>query len=331
MAAPFTVSRRTKTTKRDGLIGFERGQRLVNYCGSPCGISIVSAAAAGTVEWWREPQYYNFGGLLWSRRIASAWHKTICVYMQCCSANYLNWGQAQCMFGCVYSNCSAARHMCRGASAGARRPLWARAVSQPARWPGTRQRLIYWVIINTSPLSYMGLLLTCHFTAMPPSYQWLTLFHNQLFRTHFRPPFFRSLRGILRGWCLLAVGYRSELLTLVTLVTSHSVVSIVWSWSSAGSLEMEAASRWLLHSSVINQSNVSPSFQLQTRLYFILFCTGSPDCPYLVSSQAQARATTKFSLYSSLFISKFKLKMFRIDISNCWLLLHTSSSLEPAF
>ena len=116
---------RSKNTKRDGLIGFERGQRLVNYCGSPCGISFVSAAAAGTVEWRREPQYYNFGGLLWSRRIASASHKTICVYMQRCSANYLNWGQAQCMFGCVYSNCSAARHMCSvgGASAVARRPL----------------------------------------------------------------------------------------------------------------------------------------------------------------------------------------------------------------
>ena len=172
MAAPFTPaqSRRTKNTKRDGLIGFERGQRLVNYCGSPCGISFVSAAAAGTVEWWREPQYYNFGGLLWSRRIASAWHKTIYVYMQRCTANYWNWGQAQCMFGCVYSNCSAARHMCRRSLCGARRPLWAPAVSQPARWPGTRQRLSYWVIINTSPLIHRTashISLHCHAATLP--------------------------------------------------------------------------------------------------------------------------------------------------------------------
>ena len=175
-----------------------------------------------------------------------------------------------------------------------------------------------------------------HLTSLPcrPATSGSLFFTTNSFAHILDHHFFRSLRGILRGWCLLAVGYRSELLTLVTLVTlvtSHSALSIVWSWSSAGSLEMEAASRWLLHSSVINQSNVSPSFQLQTRLYFILFCTGSPDCPYPVSSQTRARATTKFSLYSSLFISKFKLKMFRIDISNCWLLLHTSSFLEPAF
>ena len=220
-----------------------------------------------------------------------------------------------------------------GASAGARRPLWPPAVSQPARWPGTRQRLIYWVIINTSPPSYMGTQL--HLTSLPCRHVTSgSLFFTTNSFAHILDHHFFGHLSILSGWCLLAVGYRSELLTLVTLVTlvtSHSVVSIVWSWWSAGSLEMEAASRWLLHSSVINQSNVSPSFQLQTGVYFILFCTGSPDCPYLVSSQAQARATTKFSLYSSLFISKFKLKMFRIDISNCWLLLHTSSSLKPAF
>ena len=100
----------------------------------------------------------------------------------------------------------------------------------------------------------------------------LLLFYTSNSFAHISDHHFFGYLSIFRGWCLIiADGYWSELLTLVTLVTSHSVVSIVWRWSSAGSLEMEAASRWLLHSSVINQSNVSPSFQLRIILYTFLY------------------------------------------------------------
>ena len=111
----------------------------------------------------------------------------------------------QCMFGCVNSNsshCTAALHMCRrslcGGEAASVTPCCqsARLVTRGS----SEAELLghYKHVTSLSP--YLRLILTCHFTdAMSPSYlQWLTLLtllHKQLFRTHFRPPFLRSLWG----------------------------------------------------------------------------------------------------------------------------------------